>query len=154
MTLSSMVPHEASSEHSEGSSHLLDSTFGSRYGQSSLPKYVFAFASLFLCLCLYGSMIFLLIFIAIISSFVRSLSDFNRVGIHWQLGHPRRQVIRSWQRINCMCRKKIHVCFLLGNYSNCMFLLLNLFVLSHLLYYEQFFYTPWSWSLLSCQLSA
>ncbi|CAK9864475.1 unnamed protein product [Sphagnum jensenii] len=34
-----MVPHEASSEHSEGSSHLLDSTFGSRYGQSSLPKY-------------------------------------------------------------------------------------------------------------------
>jgi glutamate decarboxylase len=39
MTLSSMVPQEASSEHSEGSSHLLDSTFGSRYGQSSLPKY-------------------------------------------------------------------------------------------------------------------
>jgi hypothetical protein len=38
MTLSSMVPHEASSEHSEGSSHLLDCTFGSRYGQSSLPK--------------------------------------------------------------------------------------------------------------------
>ncbi len=119
MTLSSMVPHEASSEHSEGSSHLLDSTFGSRYGQSSLPKYVFAFASLFLCLCLYGSMIFLLIFIAIISSFVRSLSDFNRVGIHWQLGHPRRQVIRSWQRINCMCRKK----------NSCMFSFRKLFKL-------------------------
>jgi hypothetical protein len=46
MTLSAMVPHEASSEHSEGSSHLLDCTFGSRYGQSSLPKYVFASASL------------------------------------------------------------------------------------------------------------
>jgi hypothetical protein len=105
MTLSSMVPHEASSEHSEGSSHLLDSTFGSRYGQSSLPKYVVASASVSLSVCLYGSMIFLLLFIAIISSFVRSLSDFNRVGIHWQLGHPKRQGIRSWQRINCMCRK-------------------------------------------------
>lgn len=53
MTLSSMVPHEASSEHSEGSSHLLDSTFGSRYGQSSLPKYVFVSASLSLSLWIY-----------------------------------------------------------------------------------------------------
>jgi hypothetical protein len=53
MTLSSMVPHEASSEHSEGSSHLLDSTFGSRYGQTSLPKYVFASASLSLSLWIY-----------------------------------------------------------------------------------------------------
>jgi hypothetical protein len=52
--------------------------------------------SVSLSLCLYGSMIFLLLFIAIISSFVRSLSDFNRVGIHWQLGHPKRQGIRSW----------------------------------------------------------
>lgn len=106
------------------------------------------FLSLPLCLCLYGSMIFLLLFIVIISSFVRSLSDFNRVGIHRQLGHPKRQGIRSWQRINCMCRKLFYVCFLLGNYSNCMFLLLkkllNLFVLSHLLYYEQFLYTPLS----------
>ncbi len=96
-------------------------------------------------------MISLLLFIAIISSFVRPLSDFNRVGIYWQLGHPKRQGIRSWQRIYCMCRKLFHVCFLLGNYSNCMFLLvkklLNLFVLSHLLYYEQFLYTPLSWSL-------
>lgn len=96
-------------------------------------------------------MILLLLFIAIISSFVRSLSDFNRVGIHWQLGHPKRQGIRSWQQISCMCRKLFHVCFLLGNHSTCMLLLLkkllNLYVLSHPLYYERFLYTPLSWSL-------